>query len=558
MKGTTEHWESPPNEEAVEELLATCLDLPEEQQEAAVAQAAQQHPELATELWDRFEALCRMGLARRGADAFEFPERLGDFRLVRRLGGGGMGIVYLAIQESLNREVALKLIRPEQLFFPGARERFRRETEAAARLQHPGIVPIYTVGEQQRIPYFAMERVQGCTLAEILASLRGAAPESLSGLDLWQTIQKALHLPHEVPESSLFHKTWVSACMDICQQSAAALTHSHDRGIIHRDIKPSNIMLTHDGRVLLFDFGLTSSQGDDRLTKTGSMIGTLYYMPPEQLRNSTVDARSDIYSLGVTLYELLTLQVPYQGSDTVEIQKRILDGRPDPIRARNRKVSSDAETICLHAMELEPGLRYQTAKLFAEDVEAALVLRPIKARPPGTLFKLRRWAQRNPALSVAMLLAVLLFVGGPLTLWLQQREHSRQLQQQVEKEKAARAEAERLEQVAREEWQTSEEALSFLSEVFIPKRELDSATEVPSALDILERGEETLHSMRPKSQARIKATLGSIYMILGRQTRGLRAAGREFLVLSAASRGTRRVHDVLHCRDPWAGGADSR
>ena len=247
------------------------------------------------------------------------PTRLGPFRLLRELGAGGMGIVYLAEEEGLGRTVALKLIRPEHLFFPGSRERFQREIEAVARLQHPNIVPIFSVGEEQGLPFFAMEYVEGRSLSEILSGLRGRNPGELSGADL----RAALGDDEGQRESTsgttrqLFDGNWADACIQLVMQVADALAHAHARGVLHRDIKPSNILLTPDGRARLLDFGLARTEGSQQLTQTTTQIGSLPYLPPEQLDESTriPSERQDIYSLGVTLYELLALDSPFLGSD---------------------------------------------------------------------------------------------------------------------------------------------------------------------------------------------------------------------------------------------------
>ncbi|NUP97416.1 MAG: serine/threonine protein kinase, partial [Planctomycetaceae bacterium] len=283
---------SAPFEEQVDELLAQCLERDPAELQQALDAACEAHPQHASELRRRLSALRRVGLLEPAAGGErDFPERLGEFRLLERLGGGGMGVVYRAVQEPLGRLVALKLIRPEHLFFPSARERFRREAEAVARLQHPNIVPLYTVGEAQGLPYFAMELFEGATLAEVLEAVQGRAPESLSSSDFTAAIRG--ETPQSPADAEVTATTWIEAVVRAIVDVATALEHAHSRGVLHRDVKPSNIALERDGRARLFDFGLalTSDAPDEkaassrgRMTRSGATVGTPHYMAPEQAR----------------------------------------------------------------------------------------------------------------------------------------------------------------------------------------------------------------------------------------------------------------------------------
>lgn len=424
----------------VRELVARCLEQLDDRGPAIVDELCAATPELAATVRRRLEALQRLGLAGAAAgDAKDgFPEQLGEFRLRRCIGGGGMGVVYLAEQESLHRTVALKLIRPEHLFFPNARERFRREIDAVARLRHPAVVPIHTSGEANGIPYYAMEWIDGASLEEILNSLRGRQPQELSGADLRAALQacrdaRAADLqpvedqpPAEVPGSPFAATSWIEACFRIALPVAHALAHAHRNGIVHRDLKPSNLMLTRDGRVLVVDFGLASTRGTSRLTQSGALLGSLPFVPPEVLIGGAdkSDVRSDFYSLGVTLRELLTLErvFGHDGDDIEKTRAAILAGETRPMRERHPALPWDAETVCLVAMERDPARRYADAAALAADLEAVLSRHPIHARRPGLLLRVRRYAQRHAAQAVVMasLLVAALAIAGVWT-WQQQR-----------------------------------------------------------------------------------------------------------------------------------------
>lgn len=410
------------------ELVAQCLGRMETEGESALQAICDEHPSHAEVLRRRIRALRGVGLLDSRPPTEGFPERLGEFRLIRPLGGGGMGVVYLAQQESLNRTVALKLIRPEHLYFPGARERFQREVDAVARLRHPGIVPVYTVGEENGVPYFAMEHVEGRSLSEILKDLVGLDPAGLSAADLQRQITPegenvARPRSGTTSRSAVFQGRWVEACFRVAREVAEALEHAHARGVLHRDVKPSNIMVTPAGRVVLLDFGLAISDGASKLTRSGALIGSLPYMAPEQVdgRLDDIGTATDVYGLGATLYEMLTLQLPHPGETVDEIQRSIQGGRAVAPSKINTAVPWDAETVCLTAIDVEPGRRYVDAAAMGRDLGNVLSLRPIQARRPGMALRGRRFAQRHPALSVAAVLGCAVAIGGPTTFGVLQR-----------------------------------------------------------------------------------------------------------------------------------------
>ncbi len=397
------------------DLVVQCLELLEREGPEAVEELLERHPSEAEEVRARLRKLSQLGflLLQGTASRQELPERLGSFRLRERLGAGGMGVVFLAEDEILSRSVALKVVRPDLLLIGNARERFRREVEAVARLKHPGILPVYSAGEEGGVPFFTMEYVEGCTLSEVLSHLSRKRPAELSGAVLSAAVAALSPAVGAGPTKARFGTTWTEACFRLILAVAEALQHAHERGVLHRDVKPSNVMVTLDGRVVLMDFGLASSSETSRITLSGSHVGSLPYMSPEQIRgDAEVGAASDVYSLGVTLYELLTLRCPYLAPNAEVTRKRILEGVPAPIRSLNPQVPWDAETVCLTAMDLDPNRRYGSAAAFAADLANFLEHRPIRARRPGPLLRTRRFVERHPVASVAAALGFLLLAGA--------------------------------------------------------------------------------------------------------------------------------------------------
>ncbi len=357
------------DQERLRTLLEECIDRIAVSGAGAEDDVLARHPDDAKLLRERLARLRQAGLLdHAGATTQGFPDRLGDFRLLKRIGAGGMGVVYLAEQESLRRQVALKLVRPEQLFFPGARERFRREVETIARLSDPGIVPIHAVGEDGGVPYFAMALIEGATLAEILGAVRSTPLHELDGRSIARAIAAHLSVAAPEPLAETFRGSWPQTCARIAVQMAHAVAHAHERGVIHRDLKPSNAMVTLDGRVVLLDFGLAATEGATRITRSGAALGTLHSMAPEQLHDGVVDVRTDVYALGVTLHELLTLHPPYDGASTESVRTAILGGAAPSPRRQNRAVPTDLATICSRAMDVDPARRYPDAVALAGDL----------------------------------------------------------------------------------------------------------------------------------------------------------------------------------------------
>ncbi|MCE9594349.1 MAG: serine/threonine-protein kinase [Planctomycetes bacterium] len=404
----------PSDSNEIEDLVVECLGRLEDEGPAAIDALCRAHPALADELRSRVELLARAGLSPLARGADEFPATLGDFHLERRLGAGGMGVVFRATQVSLGRAVALKLIHPTELYFPGARERFRREVETVAQLQHPNVVPIYAVGEERGVPYFAMELVEGASLADVIEALKGRNPSELEGAAIGRVL--AERAGAEPESSAVWSGSWIDAVLRIAREAAEALEYVHRRGVVHRDIKPSNVMLTRAGRILLVDFGLARGKSDAKLTRTGSQLGSLAYMAPEQLQGAEVDARADVYALGAVVYELVALRPAFHGAHLTELQRAIAAGEKAKLSTRNRDASDALETVLAKAMAVEPERRYASAADFARDLDNLLARRPIEARRAGPVERVRLWAARSPAEATAAALGLLLFVGAPTVI----------------------------------------------------------------------------------------------------------------------------------------------
>jgi WD40 repeat protein/serine/threonine protein kinase len=375
-------------------------------------------------------------------DADPPGRQLGDFRILRQIGRGGMGIVYEAEQISMQRRVALKVLPLAGLCDDLMIRRFQNEVRAVAALNHPNIVPVYMVGEERGVHYYAMQLIRGRSLSEIIASLRHVRDEG-NGLDgstmsqisrmgkveggaeadfdasrelvAGDSHQDARPEPIEtvakadsstIPHSS--RREYFRSVAALGIQAASALQHAHDEGIIHRDIKPANLLLDSSAKLYLTDFGLARIEADAGVTMTGDLIGTLRYMAPEQAlaKRVVVDHRADIYSLAATLYELLTLRPAYLAEDRQQLLKQIAFEEPTPLRRIDRDIPVELETIVHKAMSKDMDQRYSSAQELADDLRAHLENRPIKAKPPTLSETIGKWTRRNLILTWASIITL--------------------------------------------------------------------------------------------------------------------------------------------------------
>jgi serine/threonine protein kinase/WD40 repeat protein/tetratricopeptide (TPR) repeat protein len=452
------------------------------------------YPDLAGEIRELFQTLVKVEqideIRREAEDRqVESPalSQVGDYRIIREIGRGGMGTVYEAEQVSLGRHVALKVLPRHSSRDGTSLERFRREARTSARLHHTNIVPVFEVGEDGDVRYYAMQFIRGQSLDAVidgLRKLRGADSTSAdrppggggarqpaaggsirAGVEVGADVARSLMTgrfdprpgrlasraqeadratspelspaPRPPAEGSVVlpggtqlsnvesrRRAFHRAVADIGRQVASALAYAHARGIVHRDIKPSNLLLDTEGVVWVSDFGLAKAKDDGNLTRTGDVLGTLRYMAPERFRGNG-DARCDIYSLGLTLYELLLLRAAFEAEDRIALAQQIQHEEPSRPRVLEPRIPRDLETIILKAVEKNPAHRYATAEEMGEDLRRFLDDETILARRIGTTERSYRWVRRNPVIATLGSLLIVTLLGTTIAATAVARRMSR-------------------------------------------------------------------------------------------------------------------------------------
>ncbi len=342
-------------------------------------------------------------------------QQIGDYELVRELGRGGMGVVYEALDRRLNRRVALKLLPPNAVLDPKRLSRFQLEAHAVARLSHPHIVQVFDVGSSHGTHYLAMQLIDGKSLSSMLPTdaeaeieRRLRAPRNEPDGSTTSSEHSAHHAERDPPAADV--RCDIRRIVKWGRQVAEALDHAHKMGVVHRDVKPSNMIVDAHGDLWLTDFGLAQVADSPSVTMSGDLMGTLRYLSPEQAmaRRIPMDHRTDIYSLGVSLYELLAGEPAFPETDRAELLRRIIFESPCPLRRVRPEIPPPLQTIVHKAIEKNPADRYATAQEFADDLRRFLDDEPIHAKPPSLLEHAARWSRRNRQLVAAGVLLLLL------------------------------------------------------------------------------------------------------------------------------------------------------
>jgi eukaryotic-like serine/threonine-protein kinase len=481
------------------------------------------YSEIADELAECLDSLeflraAAPGLSAAGAShpatAANVEGTVGDFRLIREVGRGGMGVVYEAVQISLGRRVALKVLPVGATLDPRQLRRFENEARAAAGLHHTHIVPVFGVGCDRGVPYCAMQFIEGRPLSDVIEQLRQVprpAPPAV------ETVAGLASVTREPTDSPAFFR--IVAALGC--QAAEALDYAHQMGVVHCDVKPANLILDGRDHLWVTDFGLARIQAIHRANAPGDVVGTLRYISPEQAGGDpAVDPRCDVYSLGATLYELLTLRPAFPVADHRECLRQVSEDEPVPLRRLNQSVPSELETVVLKAMAKAPADRYATARELADDLRRFLDDRPVIARRPTVTDRTRRWARKNTGVFWGALVVLAIGTAGlgafAAFAFREQARTQAALDRELERAREAEERFDLARQAADDLVLLSEEELAdrpFLESS--RQRLLESSLVYYERLIEQRRGDESAQSALIATRERVKRLLADLAVLQG-------------------------------------------
>jgi len=416
-------------ENIIEQAVQQFIDAQLQGKEPNLDEFVKQYPQFESQIRKRIQNLRQIdnlfdGLMRADEDDFSktapqynlIGQKLGDFEILKMVGQGGMGAVFLARQVSLDREVAIKVISSVGGAQAKNLDRFKRESMVLAKITHPNIVPIYEVGQEGPYSYFVMQYINGVSLDKILSSIRNAKTGDKTSAVMskcLKTYTATYSDKHQDTKGTTaeIDTDYIINISKIIISIASALDYAHKKGILHRDVKPSNILIDSDGTAKLVDFGLARAETQQSITISGEFFGTPSYVSPEQIRKpDTVDCRSDVFSLAATYYECLTLHPPFGGDTVNETLTQVISHEAVPPKKYCPRLSTDFNTVLLHALEKSPEDRYLTAADFANDIKNLLEFKPIMAKRPSIVYRAYKTVRRNPLKIAVVGISILVIV----------------------------------------------------------------------------------------------------------------------------------------------------